>query len=183
MSGSVSAAVPVSEGDLAAVARAVWDATLGLGLDGIEPAPPVPDPRLAAVVSLSGGFEGAVSLELSTAAGREIASLMFGLGVEEISWEDTADAVGELANIVGGNVKALLGRPAALSLPSVVALPPVTPGPCRPAVGRAGPVARGVTMGFGRNVVRIALHASATADPPAVTDVPAAGREIGKGDR
>ncbi|WP_435299673.1 chemotaxis protein CheX [Timonella sp. A28] len=38
---------------------------------------------------------------------------------EEISYADLTDAFGEIANVVGGNVKSLVEVPARLSLPSV----------------------------------------------------------------
>jgi len=41
---------------------------------------------------------------------------------EEVSTEDLADAFGEIANVVGGNVKSLIDVPASLSLPSVSAV-------------------------------------------------------------
>ena len=43
----------------------------------------------------------------------------------ELDDEDIADAFGEIANVVGGNVKAALPGPSALSLPDVGAAPAV----------------------------------------------------------
>ena len=42
------------------------------------------------------------------------------MSVDAVSPEDVADVLGELANIVGGNVKAMLPPGASLSLPRVV---------------------------------------------------------------
>jgi chemotaxis protein CheX len=44
---------------------------------------------------------------------------MFELAADEISPSEISDALGEIANMMGGNVKALLPGPATLSLPSV----------------------------------------------------------------
>lgn len=44
--------------------------------------------------------------------------LMLDLG-EAVTTDDLVDAFGEIANVVGGNVKALLDAPASLSLPHV----------------------------------------------------------------
>ncbi len=44
---------------------------------------------------------------------------MFDAAVEDVSPADVLDAVGELVNIVGGNLKGMLPSPTGLSLPSV----------------------------------------------------------------
>jgi len=46
---------------------------------------------------------------------------------EPVGQEDLADAFGELANVVGGNVKSLLSAPAVLSLPTVAQSAPELP--------------------------------------------------------
>ncbi len=43
---------------------------------------------------------------------------------EEVSDADYVDAVGEIANVVGGNVKALVPDPGPLTLPKVAATQP-----------------------------------------------------------
>jgi chemotaxis protein CheX len=70
-------------------------------------------------VQLTGGWSGAVLIELSDALAGTAAGQMFGLTPDELSPDDVADAVGELANMLGGNVKAHLGASCDLSLPSV----------------------------------------------------------------
>ena len=45
---------------------------------------------------------------------------------DEVSQDDLSDVLGELANIVGGNVKAMLPPGAFLSLPQVVLAPEST---------------------------------------------------------
>ena len=45
--------------------------------------------------------------------------------------EDVADALGELANVVGGNVKAVLPGPSVLGLPEVGSAPAAGPDTCR----------------------------------------------------
>lgn len=46
---------------------------------------------------------------------------------ETVGQDDLVDAFGELANVVGGNVKSLLSAPAVLSLPSVAESAPELP--------------------------------------------------------
>jgi hypothetical protein len=45
--------------------------------------------------------------------------------------EDIEDGLGELANVVGGNVKAVLPGPSALGLPEVGSAPAAGPDTCR----------------------------------------------------
>lgn len=96
------------------------------------------DPDAAALLAVHDDVTGAdlgVQVRVSRVLARRLAARMF--GVEEPTSEDLLDAVGELGNIAGGNVKSLLfpGQTVArLSLPSAVLGGPVGPPPRR---GRA----------------------------------------------
>ena len=59
-------------------------------------------------------------LQVPEAVARRAAAVMFELDASAASLEDMQDAVGELTNMTGGNVKALLEGQCALSLPAVV---------------------------------------------------------------
>ena len=56
----------------------------------------------------------------SAAAARNAAAALLGVELDDVTTEDVTDALGELANIIGGNVKSLLPEPCALSLPHVL---------------------------------------------------------------
>jgi chemotaxis protein CheX len=75
--------------------------------------------RLTACVQISGSWEGAVAVDCTEALARRVAESMLGLAPGEAGPEDVRDAIGEVANVAGGNVKALLGVECALSLPTV----------------------------------------------------------------
>jgi CheY-specific phosphatase CheX len=51
---------------------------------------------------------------------QRVAQIMFSLDGQLPSREDTQDALGEITNMTGGNIKALLPEPNVLSLPAVV---------------------------------------------------------------
>jgi chemotaxis protein CheX len=53
-------------------------------------------------------------------AARNVAAALLGVDLDDVTPEDVRDALGELANIIGGNVKSLMPEPAALSLPVVL---------------------------------------------------------------
>lgn len=110
----------VSSDDLTAVVQQVWSSFLDVDLV-IAPAETsvMPGPVLSAVVHISGAWEGAVRLECRPTHAAAAAALMFAIEPSDTSEEASCDALGELANIVTGNVKSLLPAPSALSLPSV----------------------------------------------------------------
>jgi chemotaxis protein CheX len=74
-------------------------------------------------VSITGSWTGHVVYASSTAAARKAAAAFLAMEPDEVSQEDLSDVLGELANIVGGNVKAMLPPGAMLSLPQVVLAP------------------------------------------------------------
>ena len=85
------------------------DDALPLPVDGASGDSPV-----TASVSITGGWEGHVVFGCSTAA-----AVLLMMGEDELAEADVADAVGELANMIGGNIKSLLPSPSALTLPLV----------------------------------------------------------------
>jgi chemotaxis protein CheX len=58
-------------------------------------------------------------VETTDAGAHAIAASMFDLMAEDLADADLVDAVGELANIVGGSVKSCIDGHARLSLPAV----------------------------------------------------------------
>jgi chemotaxis protein CheX len=101
------------------ITSTVWRAFLS-GSDDIIPLAVVPsDASLTGTVFISGQWNGLVSLTCSSLAATRAASLMFDADLEKVSSADVIDAVGELVNIVGGNLKGMLPSPTGLSLPSV----------------------------------------------------------------
>ena len=110
-----------SEEDLHAVTSDVWacflgeelDAGVGLGGDAGE--------TVLACVGITGAWGGHVLLELPVGAARAAAARMLGAdGADDLSTTDVVDALAELVNMVGGNVKSLLPGPSHLGLPLVV---------------------------------------------------------------
>ena len=100
----------------------------------------------SAAVTISGGWHGVVTVELDADIARQLGARMLDLSsAEEAEDADVADAVGELVNMIGGNVKSLMPGPSVLSLPAVAAGRAVFPNDvtevCRVDVAwRGGPV-------------------------------------------
>lgn len=87
---------------------------------------PVHAEPLAAWVDLLGPWPGRATLVTDAETARELARALLGLGHgEDVSHADLVDAFGEIANVVGGNVKALLPDTGTLGLPQVASAAPV----------------------------------------------------------
>jgi chemotaxis protein CheX len=78
-----------------------------------------PYQMLMGSVHLNGDWEGTVTFNCSAVLARQLAATLFGISEQSTTAEQTQDVLGELANIVGGNIKRLLPAPSQLSLPSV----------------------------------------------------------------
>jgi CheY-specific phosphatase CheX len=107
---------------LVAIATDVWSTMLESELNPIGPddVPPALGRTLDGVVAITGGWSGAVVLRVSRPLAVRIARAMFDLGDAEPSLADMQDAVGELTNTTGGNIKGLMPGMCHLSLPTVV---------------------------------------------------------------
>jgi chemotaxis protein CheX len=73
---------------------------------------------LSACIHLSGEWSGAVVVDCPYDVARQFAAVMF--DDENVGRADVADALGELANMVGGNLKARLEGVSQIGLPTVV---------------------------------------------------------------
>ncbi len=74
---------------------------------------------LAGCVQITGEWQGTVAIYCSKNLAQKIASIMWGQDESEIEFQQIQDALGELTNMAGGNIKALLPPPCQLSLPAV----------------------------------------------------------------
>ncbi|SDT75826.1 chemotaxis protein CheX [Actinoplanes derwentensis] len=121
----MSVEVEVDESDLAEMVEQVWESYLDP--EGISPLIQTYDENqpseVHSSVSITGSWTGYVVYASSRAAAQRAAAAFLAMGLEEVSEEDMSDTLGELANIVGGNVKAMLPPGAQLSLPQVVLAP------------------------------------------------------------
>ncbi|HZC72538.1 MAG TPA: chemotaxis protein CheX [Jatrophihabitans sp.] len=85
---------------------------------------------LTSLVHITGGRPHTVQLSFARALGDRVAAEMFQMPLAELDDEARADALGELANVVGGGVKALFPGHCQLSLPTVLLADsaPILPG-------------------------------------------------------
>jgi chemotaxis protein CheX len=76
--------------------------------------------EIVASVSISGNWHGHVVVSCSTTAARAAAAAFLLVEADEVAVGDVIDVMGELANIVGGNLKSMLPATSFVSLPQVV---------------------------------------------------------------
>jgi chemotaxis protein CheX len=108
--------------DVAQQIEAIWSSVLGWSSTpiGNNPAATARSVRwVTGVVAISGAWEGLVVLQCDQSLARSAASIMFRSAEDDLGRELIHDAVGELTNMIGGNLKALLPEPSQLSLPVV----------------------------------------------------------------
>lgn len=110
------------------VFAAMVDGEPGHVTPSADPAPAFTDPLHAWVdVDVSGAVAGRVMVSAEAPTARDLARRLLGMGEqEEVDADDVVDALGEVANVVGGNVKALApdARLLTLTLPTVAAQAP-----------------------------------------------------------
>jgi chemotaxis protein CheX len=108
--------------DFAEVAEGVFTGMLGFELVRTH-SDTLPDPaetKFIGTVHISGSWAGSVVVECPEVFGRLVAASMFDSEPSEVADDELVDVIGELANMLGGNVKALLEGESSLSLPTVV---------------------------------------------------------------
>lgn len=116
-------AMQLTEIDLQSITHEIWAAVLGIDLHAkLDADTHHPDDRVVTgAVQITGDWSGAVTVQISESFAKQAAAMMFAMDADEVSDEDVADMVGELANMTGGNVKSGIGGSCQLSLPSVTA--------------------------------------------------------------
>lgn len=105
---------------LVAVVHEVWESFMLPAPETVGELPQLDHTLVtAASVCLSGAWDGVVIVECPPPLATALSAAMLGMGEDEVSEMDVADTMGEIANMVGGNLKNSLPDPTLLSLPVV----------------------------------------------------------------
>lgn len=106
--------------DVYSVVEEVWNTFLGDGVPILPGARDLPDDAWYSAITVTGEWEALILIAMPLALAGRITTTMLGLPEhDQCSTEDLTDALGELVNIVGGNIKSLMPGPSTLSLPLV----------------------------------------------------------------
>ena len=116
----------MDEATIQSIAEDAWTALVG-GDEILVPLPgELPGDVVSSWVDVVGPWTGTVVLTTGRETAADLTRALLGEHAPtELEDEDIVDAFGEIANVVGGNVKAALPGPSALSLPDVGAAPAV----------------------------------------------------------
>ncbi len=77
---------------------------------------------VSGIIGLAGSVKGMLAIHLPKTAALAVTTAFLGMDVEEVD-EDVCDAIGELANMLGGSIKSILdptGSDVQLSIPSAI---------------------------------------------------------------
>lgn len=106
------------------IVTSIWMSILDLPIvpasAGPEGTRPVESRTLTGCVQFTGDFEGATVVHTTAALARRLAAVMFMAEEDSLSLEEVQDALGEITNMIAGNIKPLLPGSSRISLPSVV---------------------------------------------------------------
>ena len=114
--------MPLAESDVTELIGMIMSTTVDFDVQALEPGSVDAriQPVLEAEIRITGTWRGSVILHASEALASRFAQRMFDLGSTAPTPQETHDALGELVNMTGGNIKGLLSDAGAhLSLPSV----------------------------------------------------------------
>lgn len=81
---------------------------------------PPPDASVSGRVGIVGDWSGVVVVDCPLQLAQRVAAVMFCIEPSEVNDDELDDAIGELANMTGGNLKAILLGDHDLTLPWVV---------------------------------------------------------------
>ena len=105
--------------DIYQFAESVFASMLGLFVQPSDAPLPATD-VITAAVYYAGPWKGAVLLQCDLPEACDFTARLMGIPKPSDFSEDVRDAMGEITNILGGNLKPILPHGVALSMPSVV---------------------------------------------------------------
>lgn len=113
--------MPIDEQCIREIVGDIWSSMLQVELTHVPASAHQPNggAHFSAHVAITGEWDGAVEVSCGEALARAFTAAMFGMAPEEPGAEEIRDAIGELANMAGGSVKAAIPGDNALSLPTV----------------------------------------------------------------
>ena len=107
------------------IADEVWPSLVGDGESFLPVPVPPPAEVISAWVDITGPWTGSVVLTCAPATAEALTeSVLMTRPPTVVDDEDVADALGELANVLGGNIKSVLPGESTLGLPQIGSAPP-----------------------------------------------------------
>ena len=106
----------ISRAELESLTRDIWTTMIGLDLvDTVAAAEP--GPGISSQIEIQGDTEIALRIDCSLDLARKVAARLFDMPPDDLEMELVLDAMSEMANILGGNIKGMWPGAIKLSLP------------------------------------------------------------------
>lgn len=100
------------------IAKSIWSSLLKEELSHTPDPSQTQAPGVTGIISFEGAWNGALMLQCDSSLAMTLTANMFGVEVDPKS-DEIRDAVGELTNMLAGNVSAILPQPCHIGLPVV----------------------------------------------------------------
>lgn len=104
--------------EIEAIVKTIWSTLVDLPIDAGAGELRTDASTMTGIVHIDGAWHGAVLLQCPMGLAGILASAMF-QGDCPPTVEEIGDALGELTNVVAGNIKALLPEPCKISVPTI----------------------------------------------------------------
>ena len=104
--------------DIEEVAVSIWSAMFGESLSLTPGGEMGTDHFVTSFIAISGAWTGAVIAQFPAPLAATLTAALYD-SPSEPTLDDIRDALGEIGNILAGNIKALMPEPSGLSLPAV----------------------------------------------------------------
>lgn len=110
-----------NEREIRAIVHGVWSTQLGLEIADVPiSSEPPRAPTITAAIHIDGDFRGGIRFCSSQTIARRAGAVMFNVAEDHVTEDDERDVVGELTNVIAGNIKALMRGSNSISLPTIV---------------------------------------------------------------
>lgn len=110
----------ISDQDVHSLTSDIFTSMVNLEIETAAAVPTIEGRVYTGCVHIQGPWQGSVTLECPVELAAAAAGVMFDVDVSALAPDEIEDAIGELTNMTGGGVKALMPGPASLSLPTVI---------------------------------------------------------------
>ena len=104
--------------DINEIAQSIWETLFSFPLESADVSLPDDVTLMTGCVQIEGAWNGAVTLQCTQELATALAGELFGPDATTTA-DEVRDTIGELTNMLAGNIKALLTEPSRISLPAV----------------------------------------------------------------
>jgi len=121
---SIMQMTTVANEDIVSIVHSIFEVMLNLPAEPAELGVVQDDgSSWAGSIRIGGAWTGVVEIQITSELARQIAAQMLAMDAADVLENDLQDAVAELTNMIGGNIKSQVPGPSQLSLPCVARVP------------------------------------------------------------